>query len=1051
MKKSVLFLMLLSLMGWMFIMSQEAQAQDEGWTVVNQWPVNNNASGLAYDGTYFYIGTYGSNGGDVYRFDPAAGTNNLLFTGPQEDAFGLSYDGEYLWTINQVSPSSSPAIALQLDLEGNVVSQFNLPTHYMSGIACDGDNFWAAAYYPDPGTIYHVDAEGTQLGSFVPPANQPWDLAVQGDSLWIIDYWNNTIDLVLKSGTPVESFPYTDYRASGIWHDGTYLWYVGRASSGASTLYQVNPWGGGTPVINVPQQYHFGNVTLGEIANWELQIINNGTGDLVINNIDFPGTNTAFSLDDVEFPFTIEPGGFATVNVLFTPVEIAVFDEWMNIHSNDPAHPVVQVSLGGYGLFNGAYLSGVQEMIDFGAVRINSTNRLYLYVKNMGNSALVFDGEEFSSDYFYWDESVSFPLMVNPVEEMELPFWFRPLTEGVVNEMLTLTFNNAGQSPLSVMVKGFSDDTPLPLGEIIWQHQFTGSYDFHARAILSVEDMTGDGMQDLVVGTRDNMIRLFNGNASGMGDMIWEQQLGTVEYTKGLGRLDDINDDGFPDIVAGTAWGDRAVTALCGKTGEILWRFLTNSYGDGGWVYMVDAAYDYNGDGYKDVLAATGDDGDGTGPKRVFLLNGLSGQMIWDAPLNAAVYAVKAIDDMNGDGLPDVLAGATSPGEKGMVFGLNGANGSMIWDLSTPGTAVWALEQIDDITDDGIRDVIIGTFNGVYYLLDATDGAIEAQGSLGSAIILEFWKAGDLNGDGYVDLFPAYSSIPNAVAISGLDGQILWSTMVSDQPWSVVPLRDITGDGIFDMAVGTLYQNSNVHFLDGSDGNILLTIPMAAAVDAIGSLGDVTSDFSMEVVAGTRNGWLATFSGGLDAAEPQWEVTFHVKDAGEPANNLQDATIVISETGNTLQTDEEGMAALMLANGTYNYTASKEGFFDAEGSFDMDGEELLVEIILQVDDTDLPELSDPRLVRAYSYPNPLRDHNLIAFTLTRGEAVNLRVYDLNGSVVRIFDNQSFPAGENTIRWDGRDQQGKELPDGMYFFELITSTQSFKNHMLILRN
>ncbi|MDX9941061.1 MAG: choice-of-anchor D domain-containing protein [Bacteroidales bacterium] len=1051
MKKSVLFSVLLSLLCLIFLPGQEAWAQDEGWTVVNQWTVNNNASGLAYDGTYFYIGTYGSNGGDVYRFDPAAGTNNLLFTGPQEDAFGLTYDGDYLWTINQVSPSSAPAIALQLDMEGNVVSQFNLPTHYMSGIACDSDYFWVAAYYPDPGTIYQVDAQGTQLSSFAPPADQPWDLAVQGDSLWIIDYWNGTIDLVSKDGTMVESFPYPDYRASGIWHDGTYLWYVGRSSSGASTLYQVNPWGGGTPVISVPQTYHFGNVTLGETASWELQFSNTGTGELVIEGISFLEGNTVFSLENAEFPITVEAAGSASVTVVFTPDAIEEFFGTMSIHSNDPAQPVVNVDLHGFGLFDGAYLSGVQEMIDFGAVRINSTNRLYLFIKNMGSSPLVFDDMAFSSDYFYWDESICFPLMVNPVEEMELSLWFRPLTEGVVNEMLTMTFNNEEQSPLSVMVKGFSDDTPLLLGEVLWEHQFTGSYDFHARAIMPVADMTGDGMEDVVVGTRDNKIRLFNGNASGNTDLIWERLLGTVEYPKGLDRLDDINDDGFPDVVAGTAWGDCAVTALCGKTGEILWRFLTNVYGAGGWVYMVDVKYDYNGDGYKDVLAASGDDGDGTGPKRVFLLDALSGQVIWDSPLNGAVYSVLAIEDVNGDGIPDVLAGATSPGEKGMVFCLDGADGGMIWDLSTPGTAVWALEQIDDITEDEISDVIIGTFNGVYYLLDATDGNIEAQGSLGNSIILDFWVAGDLNGDGYDDIFPAYSTQPNAVAISGLDGQVLWSTMVSDQPWSVIPVGDVSGDGITDVAVGTLYQNNKLYVMNGTNGTILFEQTMPAPVDAIGNLGDVTGDHSLEFIAGTRNGWLAAFAGGLDAAEPQWEVTFHVKDAAEPANNLQDVTIVISETGNTLQTDEEGIAALMLANGTYNYTASKEGFFDSEGGFEMDGEEMLVEIILQVDDTDVPALSDPRLVKAFSYPNPLRDHTQIAFTLTRGEVVSLRIYDLNGGVVKTFDKQAFPAGENTIRWDGRDQQGNVLPDGMYLFELITPTQSFKNRMLILRN
>lgn len=1051
MKKMIQYFSLALFLGFLLLTGPRAFSQDEGWTVVGQWPVNPSASGLASDGTYLYIGTYGANGGEVYQFDPVTGMNTLLFTGPQEDAFGLTYDGQYLWTINQVSPSSSPAIALQLDLEGNVVSQFNLPTHYMSGVAWDDGNFWAAAYYPDPGTIYQVDGQGTQLSSFVPPANQPWDLAVQGDSLWIIDYWNGTIDLVRKDGTFVQSFPYPDYRASGIWHDGTYLWYVGRSSSGASTLYQVNPWGGGTPVISVPEIHHFGNVTLSESVSWELQLSNTGTGELVIEDISFSEGNTSFSLDNAEFPITIEASGSGSVTVVFAPDAIDEFNETMSIHSNDPAHPVVNVNLHGFGLFDGAYLSGVQEMIDFGAVRINSTSRLYLHVKNMGNSLLEFENMDFSSEFFYWDESVSFPLALDQVEEMNIPFWFRPMAEGVVNETLELTFNNTEQSPLTVMVKGFSDDTPLPLGEMLWEHQFTGSYDFHARAIMPVADMTGDGKEDVVVATRDNKIRLFNGNASGNTDLIWERQLGTVEYPKGLDRLDDINEDGFPDIVAGTAWGDRAVTALCGKTGEILWRFLTNIYGAGGWVYMVDVKYDYNGDGYKDVLAASGDDGDGTGPKRVFLLDALSGQVIWDSPLNGAVYSVLAIEDVNGDEIPDVLAGATSPGEKGMVFGLDGADGGMIWDLSTPGTAVWALEQINDITEDEIRDVIIGTFNGIYYLLDATNGNIESQGSLGSSIILDFWGAGDLNGDGYDDIFPAYSTQPNAVAISGLDGQVLWSTMVSDQPWSVIPVGDVSGDGITDVAVGTLYQNNKLYVIDGNDGTILFEQIMPAPVDAIGNLGDVTGDHSLEFIAGTRNGWLAAFAGGLEAAEPQFEVTFHVLDAADPANNIQEATIVITETGESYQTGDDGLAALSLVNGTYNYNVSKDGFFDAEGSFEVAGEELLVEVVLQLDDTDVPELSDPRLVRAYSYPNPLRDHTQIAFTLTRREAVSLRIYDLNGGVVRTFDKQAFPAGENTIRWDGRDQQGKELPDGMYFFELITPTQSLKNRMLILRN
>jgi len=86
-----------------------------------------------------------------------------LFTGPQEDAFGLSYDGSYLWTTDHPGSSSIPAVAMQLDMSGNLISQFNLPVHYMSGIAYDSGDFWVAAYHDPDGQIYKVDNLGNIL------------------------------------------------------------------------------------------------------------------------------------------------------------------------------------------------------------------------------------------------------------------------------------------------------------------------------------------------------------------------------------------------------------------------------------------------------------------------------------------------------------------------------------------------------------------------------------------------------------------------------------------------------------------------------------------------------------------------------------------------------------------------------------------------------------------------------------------------------------------------------------------------------------------------
>jgi outer membrane protein assembly factor BamB len=400
--------------------------------------------------------------------------------------------------------------------------------------------------------------------------------------------------------------------------------------------------------------------------------------------------------------------------------------------------------------------------------------------------------------------------------------------------------------------------------------------------------------------------------------------------------------------------------------------------------------------------------------------------------------------------VPDVIAGVSTYANEGKVLGINGANGNVEWELFTSGTSVWALEQISDITDDGKNDIIAGSFNGFYYLMDVTDGNVVDGGSLGNSLILDFWKAGDLNGDGYEDIIPAYSSVHNAVAISGADGQLLWTTPISDQSWNVTILRDITGDGINDIAVGTLFNNNNVYFLDGSDGEILETVPSAAPVDAIGNIPDITVDGSVEVIAGGRNGFLGVYSGGLKVQTQEYEVTFVVTDDNDPAVPLENVLITVDYREMSAVTDESGIATLVLEPGNYEYTASLTGYFDTTGTFDVIDEEITVFIIMSEDDTSTEELVYPSGFAAYAYPNPFSVQTQIEFVLPRDADVSLKIYDSNGRRVLIHE-RTYPAGKNTFMWDGRGNDGQLLGNGLYFFEIEADDQVFRNRMMILRD
>lgn len=428
-----------------------------------------------------------------------------------------------------------------------------------------------------------------------------------------------------------------------------------------------------------------------------------------------------------------------------------------------------------------------------------------------------------------------------------------------------IQFTAMRESVVNVAGKG-----DYPLGALIWQYQISGGSDNSPKAIAALDDINADGVDDVVICSEDNTIRCFSGYADDSGDVLWSHEIysGNIYQQHGLAITEDINGDGFNDCVVGATGGARLIRCLSGLSGQTIWTHDTHEYGDGGWVYQVDCGYDYNGDGILDVVAATGDDSSETGPKRVYCLNGLTGVSLWERPLDGPGFAAMGVEDFTGDGIPDVLAGCSDDAESdGYGKGINGATGALMWTYPVAGSSVWGVEQLDDVTGDGIQDVIIGDFSGHIYGLNAATGTQAYYLSIGTVIITRLEKLGDVNGNGYSDIIPAHSTTTTTQVLDGYTGGVIWSHAVADQPWNVARIADITGDTIDDVLVGTLFNNNYVYFLDGTTGSELKKISYGQAVDAIASIPDVVGDYSMEMVAGGRNGKVNCLSGGENATQ----------------------------------------------------------------------------------------------------------------------------------------------------------------------------------------
>ncbi len=837
------------------------------WSIVATYSIPGKASGLAFDGTFLYSGIYGSNGDKVYKINPANGSYELLFSNPDlGDSFGLTWDGTYLWTIAQPSGSSNPALATQLDMNGTFLEQIELPDHYMSGIAYDNDDFWVATYYPNPGMIYLVDGDGIVLNQFQSPNEQPWDLCVENGNLWVTDYDAYMIYKMDEDGTVLESHPSENIKPSGIVYDGQYLWYVDGQLSTNSTLYKVDLGGAGTPVINVPlTEYDYGNVTIGDSAYWYVQINNIGTDNLVVESISLPGAAPVFSW--FEFPATIPPGEYILVDLVYIPQEAISLEITATVHSSDPVNPEIGLTLAGHGVYPGPFISVPFTYHDYQNVRAGAWTRWYIEVKNLGDENLILNSVESNNPQFIVDEGFVMPFVIPVLATAEIGIWFNPVEQTHYEAILTIFSNDLLQNPFEVEVEGDGVEWEYPIGDILWYYEIDVSYDNSPKAIAPIADITGDEIADVIICSEDNFIRCFNGNSSGIADIIWERSVyaGSVYSSSGLTISEDINNDGYQDVIAGTTGGDRSIIALSGKNGEIIWKHDTHEYGEGGWVYQVDCRFDYNGDNKPDILAATGDDSQDQGPKRVYCLDALTGVSIWESPAGGAVFSAIGVADFTGDGIADALGGATNANEtQGKVYGINGANGTTEWSYLTNGSSVWALEQLDDVNGDNVKDVIAGDFSGHYYMLDPVYGSTLFDSSIGPYIILKFKKLDDVNGDGYPDILFGHSGT-NGIVIDGMTGENVWLQPLADKSWNISGIDDVSGDGINDVIIGTLYSNNYCYFLDGTNGSELQSNNVGTPVDALSSIPDITGDGSMEVVVGGRNGMVYCYSGGLNS------------------------------------------------------------------------------------------------------------------------------------------------------------------------------------------
>jgi hypothetical protein len=83
-------------------------------------------------------------------------------------------------------------------------------------------------------------------------------------------------------------------------------------------------------------------------------------------------------------------------------------------------------------------------------------------------------------------------------------------------------------------------------------------------------------------------------------------------------------------------------------------------------------------------------------------------------------------------------------------------------------------------------------------------------------------------------------------------------------------------------------------------------------------------------------------------------------------------------------------------------------------------------------------------------PNPSSGQVMVRYTLPRPTTVRIEVFDAAGGVVGRIVEGDRPAGAYSTPWNGRNENGRELPTGVYFARIVTAEGMRTGRMIVAR-
>ena len=1060
----------------------------------------NSGYGLVYENSRYWISSSSTSGrGIFYAVD---NTGNLVDTvnlnyPTMKESQGLAFDGTNFWYVER---KTARCDLFKIDHDGNVLDSITSAqlfggSWYFGGAGWDGTGLWISVYYPNTSAaLYKVDINTKTIVDTIQTfGTQPQGITIKGDTLlYVMDDNDGDAEKVYAVNLATEdtlfSFFVPDQNGQaprGLAWDGIYFWLMAEpfgASSGRQ-LFKYDLGGSGTPAISVPvSTINFPNTTVGNTNNYNLTIYSTGTATLTIDSITVSGSS--FSFDPLSFPINIPAGGSQNVTVNFSPDTFTYYQGLLKIYNNDPIKPVVNVNLRGQGVLSGARIGLSATSHNFGNVWVGQEGIVFWNFKvfNMGDQTLQISDLQFNLPEYTFTAPVV-PFQIFSTDTLQLTAYFYPTQAGTYLDTLKITNNDVTNPVATISFQGTGTFSAYNYGYVFWEYQVpphpaSSSAEPRVEGLKYINDITGDGIPEVIISTENYWTMCLDGAASGTTYPLWifttymsSSNAGSIGANFEYGVQDaiqianDLNSDGFNDVVIAVGGGNEHVYAINGTNGQILWQYgddINWSLGD---FEAVDVQRDFNGDNVVDVLAIADGNDQGTGYKRAYLFNGANGSIIWEhyypGPNPAFGKTIISIDDKNGDNLPDVVIAYGNNGTSDLaVRALNGINGQTLW--TRPMVSSEPKELLELPLPGGGSDVIAAEYFNRIHRLNGTNGNIIWTYPLGaSAGVIQMALINDINGDQVPDVLIASFAVNGLNCLSGATGAQLWAWQM-DYQFGVASIPDINDDGVDDVIAGARY--GNFYCISGKGDSLLFMYSFPGDwMYTVNKMPSIDGNFSYELLAGTRDGKVVCFSGGTVAVPVElttftgyaanakvflnWSTATETNNQGFEIERKQ----VISQqsvTGGSVSNTDWEKIGFEQGKGT---TTEKSYYtfiddsplqgkvlyrlkqIDYDGSFEY-SEEIEIEVGTPI-----------TYALEQNYPNPFNPITSIDFAIPVSGNVRLTIFNSLGESIETLKNGYMESGFHKVNWNA-----SKYSSGVYYYRLESDNFNSVKKMILLK-